>query len=322
MVVPMSSALISVDRRAALASTLDAARTYVKKAKADRTRATYAEQWRIFARWCASNGFESLPASPAVIGLYVTTRARTGRKVSTIALGLAAVACKHREARLESPCGHDDVRELLAGVRRTHSVAPAQKAPLLAAQLRAIVEGLPETTIGLRDRALLLLGWSGAFRRSELVGIEVQDLAFVEEGLVVRLARSKTDQIGAGRDVPIPRGRSAGTCPVRAVERWLAVSGIDSGAVFRAVGRHGDVRGPMRARDVASVVKKRVEAVGLDPDRFAGHSLRAGLATSAAKAGKSAGAIARVTGHKSLQTVERYVRHATLFDDLPNDGLL
>lgn len=197
----------------------------------------------------------------------------------------------------------------MAGIRRRLGAAPAQKAPVLVADLRAMVTALPDTVIGRRDRALVLVGWCGAFRRSELAALEVGDLAFDDRGLVVTLRKSKTDQEGLGRKVPVPYGRSADTCPVRALRAWLEAAGITSGRVFRRVDR-GRVGASLTAHGVARVVKKLAGRVGLNVSDFSGHSLRAGLVTSAALAGVVHQRISKVTGHRNGYGVSLYVRPA------------
>ena len=174
------------------------------------------------------------------------------------------------------------------GIRRKLGVAQRQAAPVCVPELRAMTATLPDGLRGVRDRAMLLVGFAGAFRRSELVGLDVADLAFDAEGLTVTLRRSKTDQEGAGRKVGVPYGSDPATCPVRALRAWLEATGIEVGALFVGVNRHGRLTGKRLAGvDVARLVKRCAEAAGLDPARFSGHSLRAGLATAAAKAGKS-----------------------------------
>ena len=177
-----------------------------------------------------------------------------------------------------------------------------------------MVAGLPEGLLGIRDRALLLVGFAGAFRRSELVGLDIADLDFNHDGLTVTLRRSKTDQEGEGRKVGLPYGSNPSTCPVRSLQAWIEASAIEAGPVFRSVNRHGRLQ-PDRLSDkaVALVVKRRAEAAGLDPSRYAGHSLRAGLATAAANAGVSERAIMAQTGHRSVQMVRRYIRDGSLF---------
>jgi integrase len=168
--------------------------------------------------------------------------------------------------------------------------------------------------IGLRDRALVLLGFAGAFRRSELVGLTADDCAFGRDGLTVTLRRSKTDQAGAGRKIGIPYGSNPETCPVRNVQSWLERAGTPDGLLFRSINRHGQLQpGGLSGGDVARVVKKLAEKAGLDAAKYAGHSLRAGHATSAAIAGASERSIMNQTGHRSVQMVRRYIRDGSLF---------
>jgi integrase len=176
-----------------------------------------------------------------------------------------------------------------------------------------MVDTLPDSLLGIRDRALLLVGFAGAFRRSELVGLDVADVEFKREGLVVTLERSKTDQEGAGRKIGIPYGSNPATCPVRALQAWLEASATTEGALFRTMNRHGHVKDRLSGQGVAIVVKRCAEAAGLNPDDYAGHSLRSGLATSAAAAGVSERAIMNQTGHKSVNMVRRYIREGSLF---------
>ena len=177
-----------------------------------------------------------------------------------------------------------------------------------------MMANLPDRLLGVRDRALLLVGFAGAFRRSELVSLNVRDLKFTNDGLTVTLRRSKTDQEGSGRKVGIPYGSSPETCPVRSLRAWLEASGIESGPVFRPINRHGQIR-PSRLSDraVALIVKRAAEAAGKDPAEFAGHSLRSGLATAAAIGGASERAIMKQTGHRSTAMVRRYIRDGSLF---------
>ena len=168
--------------------------------------------------------------------------------------------------------------------------------------------------IGARDRALVLLGFASAFRRSELVDLDVEDCAFGKDGLTVTLRRSKTDQDSAGRKIGIPYGANPETCPVRVVQSWLEQAGITTGPLFRSISRHGHVQpGRLSGIDVARTVKKLAERAGLDPAKYAGHSLRAGHATSAAIAGASERSIMNQTGHRSVQMVRRYIRDGNLF---------
>jgi integrase len=206
------------------------------------------------------------------------------------------------------------VRSTLKGIRRTLGTAPAQKAPALTDDIRAIVAATDVGLIGARDRALILLGSAGAFRRSELVGLDMDDCAFGKDGLTVTLRRSKVDQEGQGRKIGIPYGSNPDTCPVRTVQAWMEAAGVAAGPLFRSINRHGRLKpGRLSGIDVARVTKKLAARAGLDPAKYAGHSLRAGHATSAAIAGASERSIMRQTGHRSVQMVRRYIRDGSLF---------
>jgi integrase len=208
------------------------------------------------------------------------------------------------------------VPRVWAGIRRDLGAAPDARAPLLTADMRRLMEVLPEGLLGQRDRALLLVGFAGGFRRSELVSLNVADARFSREGLTLTLRRSKTDQEGQGRLVAIPHGARPATCPVRALQDWLAAANLTGGPLFRAVNRHGGVgAGRLSDKAVARVVKRTAARAGLDPARYSGHSLRAGLATSAAQGGADERTIMQQTGHASLLMVRRYIREGTLFRD-------
>lgn len=317
-----ASDLEKIQASAELAPLVASAGAYKAAGKARRTVDSYRKDWGAFEAWCRAQGLTPLPAAPETVALYLTARVEAGRKVATLQRELAAIAEAHRSQGFPSPRTTTTVRAVLAGIRRKHGTAQQQKRPLLPGDLRRIVERLsPARLIDVRDRALLCLGFAGAFRRSELVALEVADLAFVDEGLQVTLRRSKTDQEAEGRRVGVPHGQPE-TCPVRAVRAWLEAAGITEGPVFRAVTRHGKVGGPLSGRSVARVVKRSARAVGLESAGYAGHSLRAGLVTAAARAGKSEAAIMRQTGHRSTAMVRRYVREATLFQDNAADGVL
>jgi integrase len=254
---------------------------------------------------------------PETVALYLAERADT-LKPATLTRRLAAISKCHSAAGHESPASlkHAAVSEVLKGIRRTKGTAPACKSPLLVGQLKAALRDSREDLHGIRDRALLLVGFAGAFRRSELVSLDLADIAFTDDGLVVNLRRSKTDQEGEGRKVGIPHGSKPQTCPVRALRAWLEAAGISEGPAFRSVTRHGRIgTAALSGRAVALIVKGAAELAGLDASAFAGHSLRAGLATSAAAAGASERSIMDQTGHKSVQMVRRYIREGSLFRD-------
>jgi integrase len=295
-----------------LAPVAEQAREYARRSKSESTRRNYAIGWRDFTSWCAAQGLVPLPATPDTVALYISALADTF-KVATIQLRLAAISQVHQVRGFDSPTKNEIVRSVLKGIRRTIGTAPDQKAPLLAPDVREMVASRPATLLGTRDRALLLLGFSGAFRRAELVGLNVEDIEFTPEGMAVTLRRSKTDQEGQGRKVGIPMLPASDACPVRAVRAWLEASGITSGAIFHPVAV-GSRLMPERLSDraVALVVKRSLPA-GKDSRKYAGHSMRAGFVTSAANGGASIKAIMRQTGHRSLETLMRYMRDASLF---------
>lgn len=297
------------------------AEDFLRQARAANTRRAYAADWRDFERWCHERQLAACPAAAPTLALYLTALAGT-HKVATLTRRLSAIADAHRTAGVASPTEEPAVRRLMAGIRRSRGTAATAKRPLLVPELQSLLAVLPDNRIGLRDRALLLLGFSGAFRRSELVALNGEDVLETGDGLVVTLRRSKVDQEASGRPVAIPRGREAATCPVQSLAAWRAAAGIVQGPLFLRVNRHGHIL-PHRLSGaaVALVIKRRAVAAGYDPDPFAGHSLRAGLATAAALAGKSERAIMNQTGHKSTATLRRYIRDANLFRDNAADGI-
>jgi len=290
------------------------ARDFASQAKAPNTLKAYRIDWADFSEWCALHRLDFLPATPQTIALYLTDLART-HKVSTLYRRLSGISQAHQAAGYVTPTTDAQVRLVFQGIRRTLGSAPDQKNAAITAEVRAMVETLsPSTLIGVRDRALLLVGFAGAFRRSELVSLDVADVTFGADGLIVQLRRSKTDQEGEGRKVGLPFGSNPLTCPVRSLRAWLEIAAIARGPIFRAVDRHGNVAAVrLTDQSVALVVKRRAKAAGLDWERYAGHSLRSGLATAAAMADVSERAIMAQTGHKSLPMVRRYIRDGSLF---------
>lgn len=298
------------------------ARDFAVAARSEATRRAYRQQWQTFTEWCVRNGLVSLPAEPASVALYLTARAEGGAKVATMDQALAAISQAHLASGHESPRRSAQVRTVFMGIRKTLGVAPKKKAPLLVPALKRMISGLPPGMAGARDKALLLLGFVGAFRRSELVSIHVEHLTFEADGLRVLLLRSKTDQEGQGATIAIPFGDRLETCPVRAVRAWLDLSCITSGPLFRAVNKSGRLQpSALGARSVALLLKKHVVPLGLDAKDFAGHSLRAGFATQAAKAGKQERDIMRQTRHKSERVARGYIRDAHLFKDNAAKGI-
>jgi integrase len=284
-----------------------AARTFAELEKAASTRRSYRVAFRIFADWCHARGLVPVPASPD------TVAATAGARASTIAHRAAAIRYAHRLAGHETPTSAETVRAVMRGIRRTIGTAPERKAPATADVIREM-RLCPPTLAGQRDRALLALGFAGAFRRSELVALSVADLVEMPDGFRVLIRHSKTDQEGAGQEIAIPRGYRLR--PVEAVQTWLEAAAITEGPVFRAVLKGGRLQAAaLTPHSVAAIVQMYAERAGLDPAAYAGHSLRAGFITSAAEAGASVLRIADQSRHQSLDTLRGYVRRADLFRD-------
>ena len=299
------------------------ARAYVLAAKAPSTLRAYRSDWRDFENWCAGRGAVALPATPDTVALYLAARAESHRP-ATLGRRLTSITKKHETVGYATPATvkHLAVGETLKGIRRVHGTAQVGKAPLVTADIQKIVAHTTERLLELRDRALTLVGYCGALRRSEIAALWMTGLQRPDEGMVLTLRRSKTDQEGRGRQVAIPRGAHPDTCPVRALERWIQAAGIQEGAVFRAVDRHGNVRpGPLHPNSVGEILKRAVVRAGYEPEDYAGHSLRAGFCTQAARNRATAFDIMRQTGHKSVAIVSRYIREAELFLDSPASKL-
>ncbi|MDQ2950324.1 MAG: integrase, partial [Acidobacteriota bacterium] len=243
---------------AALTHLIAQAEDSFRAARAGSTRRAYEHDWKQFRIWCEQHRLDPLPASPECLILYATDLTKNqNRKLNTLQRRLAAISQLHQQTGFEPPTRAWAVKQFLTGLRRELGVAPNRKRPVLTDDLKQIVAEIPDTLLGKRDRALLLLGFSGAFRRSELVALNTDDLETTRDGLIVRLRKSKTDQQGEGRAVGIPRGAEALTCPVAALSIWRTAAHIESGSVFRRVNRHAQVL-PERlsAEGVALVVKR------------------------------------------------------------------
>lgn len=341
--LPVVEDAIIPEPDAALAELAADVETFLRSTRAEATRSAYARDLRTFMEWLACPACptpERLPrpatleqyaaalrepVRPEVVAGYIAALVRRGRKQKTIERAVAAIAVVHHLAGFEPPTRDRLVRDTLAGVRRELArlgrAAPAKKAPLLTEIAVAIVRELDVTTLaGQRDAALVTFGVASMMRREEIARLMVEHLHLVEKGAEVLIPWSKTDQEGEAETIPVTFGAVPNTCPVRTVQRWLASAGIASGPVFRRVDRHDRVHGPLSPRAVAEIVKRCVGLVGLNARDFAGHSMRAGGASSAARAKKGISSIAVVTRHKDLRTLAGYIRRATLFEDAANDG--
>jgi len=288
---------------------------YAEQSISASTKRAYATAWSDFEHWCVDNDLDCLPASEMTIGTYLADRAAT-LAVSSLNTRLTAIKRAHRLKDHPLNTTNPAIRDVFAGIKREKGTAQAVKAPILVEKLRQAVNALPDTVRGKRDNALLLLGFSAALRRSELVALDVADLDFTDEGLKLTLRRRKTDQEGAGTVIGVLPGQHHQTCPVSAIASWLERAKITDGPVFRPVTKGGKVvASRLSDKAVSRAVKSAMAAIGADPADYGGHSLRAGLATSAAQNGAEERHIMRQTGHKSVQMVRRYIRDGELFRD-------
>lgn len=294
---------------------LEDTHAYARQAKAANTRRAYQADWNDFEAYLTKRNRCALPATPDDAALYLRYLVqRRGLKLSTVARRLAAIAERHEANGHPSPSDKWVVRNTLRRLRVEHGAPVCGKAPLLTDDLKKIMSAIPETLAGRRDRAILLLGFAGAMRRHELVSLDFQDLGLAREGLVISINKSKTDQTRAGRKVGIPYGRNEATCPVKAVIRWLEASKICDGPLFRGVTKHQAIRlTRLTDQTVADIVKHYTRSIGRYASRFSAHSLRAGFITSAAIAGIPERAIQDQSGHRSVTTLRRYIRDASIF---------
>lgn len=290
-------------------SEIEAQRIRYKTAhRAPLTVISYQRDWRVFRTWCEAAQRPPLPACTDTVELYIVDLIGQGRKISTLKRHLVAIQHYHRAAGLESPNGAS-VRQLLAGAQRILCQRPDQKAALGSAELRRIAPALGrDTAIGARDSAILLFGFASALRRSSLARLELDDLTFGQAGVLVRVLREKQDRTGEGRVASVKRGRRRVTCPVRALEDWLAFRGAAPGPLFCHVMRGKPILKPLLGNRIGQIIQGAVERIGLDPATYGAHSLRAGCVTEALSNGADAILVARHTAHASLDTVKLYMR--------------
>jgi integrase len=304
-----------------------AANQFIRAAKAPATVRAYGADWRHFIGWCAEHGLVSLPATPDTVALYLADLARETAepepeapdrkplrkplKVSTIARRLTVINAKHKEANLDSPArlSHAKVASAMQGIRRTLGSAQTRKRPLTLAKIQKLLDTLEGPIAAARDKALLLVGFVGGLRRSELAAIRVEHLRWHRTGCTVQIPWSKTDQEGKGREIELPLGVSDRTCPCLALENWLKIANIKEGFVLRRVGLYGHVGDALDKDSIGRIIQRLVRRARLaHPEAYAGHSLRAGFVTEAARNGASDREIMRQTGHKSRAMIDRYAR--------------
>ncbi len=283
-------------------------RRYLDNALADNTRRAYRTDFEHFQAWGGT-----VPASPEKIAGYLSEHAGAF-SIATLQRRMVSIGKAHTMKGYPDPTKSDLVKLTMRGIRRIHGKPQAQVSPVLKEDLTVMLSHTPDTPKGKRDRALLMLGFCGALRRSELVAVKVEDLEFTAQGIALTLPRSKTDQTAQGRKIGIPKGRGR-ICPVMAVNDWLLHMGA-GGYLFRGVAKGGAIsEEPLSDKSVADIIKAYAKKAGLDPKRYSGHSLRAGLATSAAQHGVSSWKIRAQTGHRSDAMLTRYIRDGDLFTD-------
>ena len=303
------------------AADFEIAKDFARAEKAPATRRAYRSDFELFSAWCAPRRVPAIPASPETVAAFLAAEAARGIKPSSIGRRVAAIRYAHKLAGHDNPPTNSEIVKATArGIRRSIGAAKVRKAPILAETARAMAHAAPETIKGLRDRALLLLGFAGAFRRSELVALNVEDIEETEDGFRVTIRRSKTDQEGHGETIAIVRGSAA--CPVKAVKAWLAAAVITDGPLFRPTEGNRISQSRLAARSVADIVKSYAGRLGLNVADFSGHSLRSGFLTSAARRGASVFKMRDVSRHKSMDVLQGYVRDADLFRDHAGAGLL
>ncbi len=288
---------------------------YLRGATAAATRRAYVGDVEDFVRWGGR-----VPCDAVTLARYVAERAGAHRP-STVARRVVGIGRAHVAYGFPDPSKHPLVGAVLRGVRREHGSSQRRAAPLLLRDVLAVAAVPPSDLKGFRDRALLLLGFAGGLRRSEIVQLDVDDLTMVPDGLQVRLRRSKTDQEQVGRTIGVPLGRTT-ACPVQAVRDWLEASEVNEGAVFRAIAGRRVGTHRLSDQSVSLIVKAHVARLGLEPAAYSGHSLRAGFVTSAAQAGVGPLMIQQQTGHRSVSMLDRYLRVSNLFEGNAAGALL
>ena len=277
----------------------------LKMSKANNTIRAYKSDFKDFSMFCAKNGFSSLPTEPKIISLYITYLS-SGRKISTLKRRIASISVVHRLKGHYIDTKHPIIIENLMGIRRKTGSFQKSKKPILINELKQIIKAIDATNKNkgrvLRDKAIILTGFSGGFRRSELVSIDYNDLEFVSEGVKIFIKRSKTDQSGEGMIKALPYFDNKEFCPVTFLKKWLDISKIRNGLIFN-----------ISDKSVALLIKKYASVAGLDPEKYSGHSLRSGFATVSAEFGADERSIMAMTGHKTTQMVRRYIQEANLF---------
>ncbi|GKU84150.1 site-specific integrase [Niallia sp. NCCP-28] len=278
---------------------------YISQSKSENTKKSYSADWKHFTEWCTFHNVSPLPASVETICFYLTELAET-HKFSTIRRRLSSISEAHKLKQHISPTKSMEVVALVEGIKREKGSRQKPKKALMLPILPKLIDQMDTTTIaGIRDKAIILLGFALASRRSELVALNIEDLEFHDFGVDVRVRETKTKNDDLIKGVIFSNNEY---CPVKATEQWIEAANLHSGALFRSIDRHQNINGRLSDKWIALIIKKYIEAAGLNPKDFAGHSLRSGLSTSAAMMGMTDISIMKQTGHKTREMVDRYVQ--------------
>ena len=290
----------------------------LQSSKANNTVRAYKSDFKDFGLFCAQNGFKALPSDPKIVSLYLTYLSTKDNKMSTLKRRLVSIGVIHKLKGLYLDTKHPSIIENIMGIKRRKGSKQSGKKPILISNLKVIIDVIDqidrEEIKKFRDRSIILIGFSGGFRRNEIVSIDYDDLDFMSEGLKINVRRSKTDQFGEGFTKALPYFDSSRYCPVVSLKNWLNISKINSGPVFRRFDK-GSRLSENRLTDqiVALLIKQYLNLAGIDNKNYSGHSLRSGFATSAAESGVEERNIMAMTGHKSTEMVRRYIKDANLF---------
>jgi site-specific recombinase XerD len=290
----------------------------LKNSKANNTVRAYKSDFNDFGLFCAQNGFKSLPSEPKIVSLYLTHLSTKDAKISTLKRRLVSIGVIHKLKGHYLDTKHPSIIENIMGIKRRKGSIQKGKKPILISTLKTIINVIDEQKIEeikkLRDRSIILVGFSGGFRRNEIVSLDHDDLDFVPEGLKINLRRSKTDQFGEGSVKALPYFDNSQYCPVVSLKKWIKMSNISSGALFRRFTKGLNLsENRLTDQTVALLVKRYLNLTGIDSKNYSGHSLRSGFATSAAESGAEERSIMAMTGHKSTEMVRRYIKEANLF---------
>ena len=290
----------------------------LQSSKANNTVRAYKSDFDDFRLFCAQNGFKALPSEPKIVSLYLTHLSTKNIKMSTLKRRLVSIGVIHRLKGQYLDTKHPSIIENIMGIKRRKGSIQKGKKPLLINELKQIINVIDEYKVEeikkFRDRSILLIGFSGGFRRNEIISLDYDDLDFVTEGLKINLKRSKTDQFGEGSVKGLPYFDNSQYCPVISLKKWIEVSNIGSGPLFRRFSKGSKLTdNRLTDQTVALLIKKYLKLAGIESKNYSGHSLRSGFATSAAESGADERSIMAMTGHKSTEMVRRYIKEANLF---------